>query len=1102
MARVTDLHGGGALVTGEVRGTRRTPYHVTVAIGQAKRAGADGRFPMSISGSCSCPVGYNCKHVAALLLQALAMREPAAAPHPEKLVSEEVTDWLKEMDQAEHSEGDNYPPDIRQRLIYLLTVTPDWSGIPRFRVAPMAVHLLKNGSFSSSQVRLYDPGTPFNGTPAKFLRPVDLAILQTLHISGMRHGGSGQDGRGLKDEEGAELLGRLTGTGRCRWRALDGPVLTQGAPRTGEIRWLTSSDGRQRPQLQVAGGGQAGIVAPPWYVDLESATCGPIETGLPVRVAATLLSAPPLSPAEAALARSRLAHGLSGGRDQDSVLPLPSELAPPRPVEGKPVPRLHLIKRNLPPIVRWSYGGRNTHVSTTEVPMAQLSYLYDTVELTQEDARPRPLLMSDGALVEVARSKTDERAASDRLRQVGFGNLASLRLWQAPPDCRHAVTLSRGDAEEDESRWLSFLATELPRLKEQGWRVDIDPDFPFRLATAESDIEAELAEGSGIDWFELHLGIAVDGEPVDLLPALVKLLNRYPAEGLTEFLEDDSEDDEKIYVRLDDGRILPLPFGRVRPILLALAGLFDADDTGERDGVLRRANAADLAAFEESAGIVWRGGEALRALGKRLKNGIGLPDVKPPPSFVGTLRPYQQAGLGWLQLLREIELGGVLADDMGLGKTVQVLAHIAVEKAAGRLEHPCLVVAPTSLMPNWRAEATAFTPELSVIVQHGADRKDSFDRLGAHDLVLTTYALLARDIEILAAQKWHLLIADEAQFVKNPATAAAKALRRLEARHRLALTGTPLENHLGELWALFDFVSPGFLGSGKSFAKSWRTPIEKRGDQARQKLLARRVQPFLLRRNKAEVAADLPPKTEIVESIAFEPAQRALYDGIRLAMHKKLRDAIAAKGLKRSRIELLDALLKLRQVCCDPRLVKTTRPSSSKTGSAKLERLMEMLPELIDEGRRVLLFSQFTSMLDLIQAEIVKADIDFVRLDGTTRDRATPVRRFQKGEIPLFLISLKAGGTGLNLTAADTVIHYDPWWNPAVEAQATDRAHRIGQDKPVFVHKLMALDTIEVKMGELKARKQALADGLFDPDSGGALDISEADVEFLLGAEF
>ncbi len=1107
-ARVEQITADGSSVSGAVQGSRRAPYQVSAKIGSACRGAQKGRAV--ITGACSCPVGYNCKHVAALLLQVLADQAAAVrSPSPENPVSDEVARWLAEMEKAERTGDDEYPPEIRQRLIYVLTITRDWSGIPRFRVALSAVQLLKSGVFSASQVRPYDPATPFNGAPAKFIRPVDLAILQRLHLSGMRHGGTGHDGRGLKDEDGAEILARMLGTGRCRWRSLDGPVLSEGPSRPGRIKWTPSADGRQRPELVVTGGGEAGapevgIIAPPWYVDPAAAICGPVETGLPARVAATLLSAPPLAPAEAAVARSRLAaRAPADGDESGGVLPLPSEMAPPRRIGGKPAARLRLHKRSLKPVSRWSYDTRDLLTAPADVPLATLSFRYDTVEIAAEDTRPRPLLMVDGALAEVARAQKDERAASDRLKKLGFREASAQRIWQMPADCRHALTLSQGDPEEDEDHWLGFLATEVPRLTEAGWQVDIDSDFPFRLATPDSDIEAELAEGSGIDWFELHLGVSVGGESVDILPALVKLLNRYPAEGLAEFLEDDSDDGDMIYVRLDDGRMLPLPFGRVRPILLALAGLFDTDGGGGGPLVIRPSDAAGLAEFEEAAGVVWRGGESLRALGKRLRSGEGLPDVTPPPSFTGTLRPYQQAGLAWLQLLREIAIGGVLADDMGLGKTVQVLAHLAVEKAAGRLDRPCLVVAPTSLMPNWRAESAAFTPELSVIVQHGLERKDSFDRIGQHDLVLTTYALLARDIEILAGQKWHMVIADEAQFVKNPATAAAKALRRLESRHRLALTGTPLENHLGELWALFDFVSPGFLGDGKSFAKSWRTPIEKRGDQGRQKLLARRVKPFLLRRNKTEVAADLPPKTEIAESIALGPAQRDLYDGIRLAMHKKLRDAIAAKGLKRSRIELLDALLKLRQVCCDPRLVKTARAGiAAKAGSAKLERLMEMLPELMDEGRRVLLFSQFTSMLDLIEAEIVRADIKFVRLDGQTADRATPVRRFQKGEVPLFLISLKAGGTGLNLTAADTVIHYDPWWNPAVEAQATDRAHRIGQDKPVFVHKLMALDTIEVKMGELKARKQALADGLFDPEAGGALDISEADVEFLLGAEF
>jgi SNF2 family DNA or RNA helicase len=365
--------------------------------------------------------------------------------------------------------------------------------------------------------------------------------------------------------------------------------------------------------------------------------------------------------------------------------------------------------------------------------------------------------------------------------------------------------------------------------------------------------------------------------------------------------------------------------------------------------------------------------------------------------------------------------------------------------------------------------------------------------------VITTYPLLARDHAVLAAQAWHVVVLDEAQTIKNPLATTSKLARTLQARQRLCLSGTPLENHLGELWSLFDFLAPGLLGDSKSFGRRFRAPIEKGGDAERQTLLAQRIAPFLLRRTKAEVASDLPPKTEIAETIEMAEPQRAIYEAIRLAMHAKVREAVAKRGLAGSGIIILDAMLKLRQACCDPRLVKLATAKAAKAGSAKLERLLEMLPQLLEEGRRVLLFSQFTSMLALIEAELARLALPYVLLTGDTRDRATPVRRFQGGEVKLFLISLKAGGVGLNLTAADTVIHYDPWWNPAVEDQATDRAHRIGQDKPVFVHRLITAGTIEEKMDVLKQRKQALAAGVLGAAAGTAVGLNEADLDMLLG---
>jgi SNF2 family DNA or RNA helicase len=310
------------------------------------------------------------------------------------------------------------------------------------------------------------------------------------------------------------------------------------------------------------------------------------------------------------------------------------------------------------------------------------------------------------------------------------------------------------------------------------------------------------------------------------------------------------------------------------------------------------------------------------------------------------------------------------------------------------------------------------------------------------------------------------------------------------------MTGTPMENHLGELWSLMTFLSPGYLGSLQQFTRVYRTPIEKHGDRERRVALGRRLRPFILRRKKEEVVKELPPKTEITRAVELTGGQRDLYETIRLAMHERVRAEIDRKGMARSQIVILDALLKLRQVCCDPRLVKLER-ARKVNESAKLELLFDLLPAMIDEGRRILLFSQFTSMLDLIEPEARKRKIDFVRISGDTVDRETPVKRFQKGEVPLFLISLKAGGTGLNLTAADTVIHYDPWWNPAVEQQATDRAHRIGQEKSVFVYKLVTQGTVEEKIVAMQERKRELVAGLLGEGAQRDLKLSREELEHL-----
>jgi superfamily II DNA or RNA helicase len=645
------------------------------------------------------------------------------------------------------------------------------------------------------------------------------------------------------------------------------------------------------------------------------------------------------------------------------------------------------------------------------------------------------------------------------------------------------------------------LANEVfPHLRAEGWQIETDPSFPFQpikdIGEWYANVNNEAT--SGIDWFDLEMGVEIDGKRINILPHIVRLL-RNPNIRTT-MDNDNLSDEEVIYTQLDDGRYLPIPAKKVQFIARTLIELYDFNALTQ-EGRLRLSTwqSAQLAELEHAMAasqLRWFGSNQLRDLGNKLRDFKMIEKVILPPNFKDTLRPYQEEGVSWLQFLRDHNLNGILADDMGLGKTIQALAHIMVEKESGRMQHPILVVAPTSLMTNWKSEASRFAPILKVLILQGNERKDNFDRIADHDLILTTYPLLSRDKDILLNHKYHLLILDEAQVIKNPNTMAHRIVQQVQAAHRLCLTGTPMENHLGELWSLFHFLMPGFLGDYKKFTQTFRKPIEKRQDQDRQLALTRRVRPFMLRRTKEEVVSELPAKTEIIQHIELLPTQRDLYESVRLAMHSKIQVEIEERGMKRSQIVILDALLKMRQVCCDPRLLKIESAQNVKE-SAKLQFLIDTLPEMIEENRKILLFSQFTSMLALIEAELKKLKIPYVILTGQTKDRQTPINDFQSGKVPLFLISLKAGGTGLNLTAADTVIHYDPWWNPAVENQATDRAYRIGQDKPVFVYKLVTVGTVEEKILDMQNYKAALFAGVFDGKSTSSGSLSPEDLEAL-----
>ncbi|MDD5181016.1 MAG: DEAD/DEAH box helicase, partial [Gallionellaceae bacterium] len=643
-----------------------------------------------------------------------------------------------------------------------------------------------------------------------------------------------------------------------------------------------------------------------------------------------------------------------------------------------------------------------------------------------------------------------------------------------------------------EAAWDNFMAAGVGALKSAGWEIRFTPEFRHHVLEVE-EWQAEIDENEN-GWFDLDMGIVVEGQRLPLAPLLSNLF-KWDARWLDAGQIALMPDTEFIELHTQDGKRIRVTAGRLKPIATTLIDLFDAIPAGKLR--VAKLDAPRLAELADMQRWQFKGMAAVQELAQRLRDSQGVLPVNTPKNFVGELRDYQREGLAWLQYLRTHQLSGILADDMGLGKTAQAIAHLQLEKEGGRLDKPALIVLPTSLVFNWKNEAARFAPELSILSLHGMARKAAFTKIPKYDVVLTTYPLLWRDAEELAKHEYHLLILDEAQMVKNAQSKGAAVVRKINTRHRLCLTGTPLENHLGELWAQFDFLMPGFLADSKNFTRTWRTPIEKQGNQLRRELLYKRLKPFILRRRKEDVAKELPSKSIIVRPVELEGMQRDLYETVRSAMDDKVRQEIAAKGFQRSQIVILDALLKLRQVCCDPRLLKT-RQDKKNIGSAKLALLMDMLPELVDEGRRILIFSQFTRMLALIEAELDRLKIPYLLLTGDTGDRETPVRRFQAGEVQVFLVSLKAGGVGLNLTAADTVIHYDPWWNPAVENQATDRAHRLGQDKPVFVYKLIVAGSIEERILLMQEKKALLAESVLSKDQRVDFKFGEDDLAALL----
>ncbi len=1060
-------------LVGQVQGSESKPYDVLVHLQENLASIRDVQ--------CSCPMGGDCKHSAALLLEVIRSKTKAAPERVDKPTAKQYLDtpeeeteaklspslnaWFSEFSRHLSSPKAKAECNSSAALLYVLDVGSDQKLVLNTKLAKR----LTNGTWGKLE-KIYLDRISGN---QEYLIDEDRQIIK-LFVASTRSNYSYSNAFPEVPDICKILLEKLFSLNRCFWKNSSSLPLTLGKSKQGRLSWETRDDKKQTLQLLTDDESDITVIAGgPWYVNPASSTFGEIELSLPPEAVRSVLKMPPVAPHEAAPVAKALSK-------VSAKIPAPYTNFTTTTVKVEPTAHLELAMHEERQDFR-SY-------SSKKVGRALVSFDYGSKFSRQGDTSEVKSVKDDKITIH-KKDTTKEAALLKDLEKYGLVKQIKTYTWQ---DTEFAFP------EESQMAWFEFIKEAVPELEEQGWKITRDKYFRFDAVSANDDWQADVVESQDF-WFALDLGVMVEGKRMPLLPILQSVLWRLSGDDPMKEIEKLAHKD-LFYAPLPDGRHLALPLDRVKSIFEALLELFDRDSFSYMP---KQTAQLSLPQLMKMAKVVadhpnqkWLLSDKLNVLFEKINSFTGLAQVNAPKTFKAELRPYQLEGLSWLNFVREFGLGGILADDMGLGKTVQTLAHISYEKSVKRLKKPFLVVCPTSVLPNWMNEIEKLTPSLNALALWGKDRSLEFDKIPKSDIVITTYPLISRDSLTLASQDWKAVVLDEAQMIKNPSTQAAQALLKLKSDYRVCLTGTPVENHLGELWSQFNFLLPGFLGDSTSFSKTFRQPIERYKDRAAQKKLAQRIKPFLLRRTKENVAKDLPEKTSIIKMVELEGAQRDLYETVRLAMFGKVKDALSSKGLAKSQIIILDALLKLRQVCCDPRLIGI--PAAKKVSSSvKLDLLMNMLDELLAEDRKILLFSQFTSMLDLIIPELERRKTSFVQIRGDTKDRLTPVKQFQDGRVPLFLLSLKAGGLGLNLTAADTVIHYDPWWNPAVENQATDRAHRIGQTKSVFVFKLIAAGTIEERMLELQEKKSAIAKGLYGDEDGLPFKITAEDLDLL-----
>lgn len=1089
---------------GSVRGTDPEPYAVKLQI-----------TPTGFSSECTCPafpkINGHCKHVAALLISLRDQVRPKQprpeAPHNGATIMPHATSGSTTDVETPPTTGVSRRARRRARKLaaqralglagrpgFVVEGARAATGIDAWVAEPMPpapktieyrIHLRGSGALA---VSLLDPDARSPLSASALLgfqaqKPTGdreaLRLLARHEADGARRGGIE-----VRGEEAAELLARLKGQRvilepqMMELRFSDEPLRPRFdlelSPDSQQVLVKASFQRGGDPRKFSLSHGGWFEGSPGYYLDVQEGWARPIDRRVAPGAIRRLMRAPSIS---------------------ESIDNLPSLIAQGLPrvalEVGAELPDLSQVADvvDVAPTFRLRAGGTLTDARVS------LRAAYEDVEIdVRADGMTPPVIVrppsADRADEEEVvrgprRVRPDKRATVLRCdiaaQQEATSKLSALGL-KADEDGQGFV--AHGD---DALQFWTEAVASLPET----WDLFIPEDL-VDVQVRSTSLQANARVSSGVDWLSLRLTFESDGVAVTQ-----DELARCLAEG-------------RRYVRLSDGSFARLDPDKVRAVLLRQAEILAT--SGGQSGKLPLSQAGRIQELLDQVGRA-NVSEGAKDLFKKLQDVDEIKVVKKPRNLKAQLRPYQEQGFQWLNFLHEIGSGGILADDMGLGKTVQTIALMlsvknAIEKeakaegkTAGAGERAtrrfkALIVAPTSVVTNWQRELDKFSPSLRHMVWHGSERKERTSELEDADVVITSYALLRRDEDLLAKLDLTYAILDEAQNIKNPLSATARAAKRLKAQRRLALSGTPIENRLSEIWSIFDFVSPGLLGPLDKFEERYARPIDAGDPKAAARLRAA-IHPFILRRTKAEVAKDLPEKIESDQFCELTGEQAALYGAVLKEVRAQVLGEVERQGIAKSQIQILAGLTRLRQAACDPRLLGLPREFTDED-SGKLVALRDLVQTSVEGGHRVLVFSQFVSMLTLIRRAMEEDGVAYEYLDGATKDRDARVQNFQREDgPPVFLISLKAGGSGLNLTAADTVIHFDPWWNPAVEDQATDRAHRIGQTKVVTTYRLIAKGTIEEKILELGTKKRELVGAVLSEDAGGAKKLTKSDLEEL-----